>query len=60
MDSLIQGLEPFTVAYLNDLVIFRETWEDHSSYIRQDLCDNFYLALHTTASMLYKYIDYYV
>ena len=35
MDTLIDGLESFTAAYLDDLVIYSETWEDHLEHIQQ-------------------------
>ena len=37
MDRLIQGLEGFTAAYLDDLVIYSSTWEEHL----QQLCQVF-------------------
>ena len=35
LDTLIDGLESFTAAYLDDLVIYSETWEDHLEHIQQ-------------------------
>ena len=35
MDRLIQGLEGFTAAYLDDLVIYSSTWEEHLQHLRQ-------------------------
>ena len=35
MDRLIQGFEEFTSAYLDDLVIYSSTWEEHIEHIRQ-------------------------
>ena len=33
MDHLIQGLEGFTAAYLDDLVIYSSTWEEHLKHL---------------------------
>ena len=35
MDRLIQGLEGFTAAYLDDLVVYSSTWEEHLQHLRQ-------------------------
>ena len=35
MDRLIQGFEEFTSAYLDDLLIYSLTWEEHIEHIRQ-------------------------
>ena len=37
MDRLIQGLQEFASAYLDDLVIYSDSWEDHLLHIRQVL-----------------------
>lgn len=37
MDILIRGLETFTSIYLDDIVIFSETWEDHTKQVREVL-----------------------
>ena len=34
MDRLIQGMEAFTGAYLDDLVIYSQTWEEHLGHVR--------------------------
>jgi len=42
MDSVIRGLSEFSAAYLDDLVIFSKTWEDHLRHIElvlRRLCD---------------------
>ena len=36
MGSLIQGLEDLAEAYLDDIVVFSETWEEHLQHVRQD------------------------
>ena len=33
MDCLLHGLQSFSAAYLDDLVIFRETWEEHLKHL---------------------------
>ena len=33
MDCLIEGLEDFTAAYLDDLVIYSESWDEHLRHI---------------------------
>ena len=33
MDHLLRGVESFTAAYIDDLVIFSKTWEDHLQHI---------------------------
>ena len=35
MDKLIQGMEGYTAAYLDDLVIFSDSWERHLQHIRE-------------------------
>ena len=35
MDQVIQGLETFTAAYLDDLMVYSETFEKHLLYQRQ-------------------------
>ena len=37
MDHMLEGLEDFTAAYLDDLVIYSETWEDHLRHVRSVL-----------------------
>ena len=37
MGSLLQGMESFTGAYFDDLVVYSETWQEHHDYIRQVL-----------------------
>ena len=37
MDGVIAGLEDFTSTYLDDVVIFSNTWEDHLKHIRSTL-----------------------
>ena len=34
MDCLIEGLEDFTAAYLDDLVIYSESWDEHLQHIQ--------------------------
>ena len=34
MDSVIRGLESHVAVYLDDVVVFSETWENHLSHIR--------------------------
>ena len=34
MDTLIRGLESFTAVYLDDIIIFSETWKEHIQHIR--------------------------
>ena len=33
MDGVIAGLEDFTSTYLDDMIIFSNTWEDHCVYL---------------------------
>ena len=33
MDQLIRGLEGFTAAYLDDLVVYSLTWEEHVQHL---------------------------
>ena len=37
MDRLIQGLQGFASAYLDDLVIYSDSWEDHLQHLREVL-----------------------
>ena len=37
MDGLLRGLESFTSAYIDDIIIFSETWEDHIKHVREVL-----------------------
>ena len=37
MDHLIEGLENFTAAYLDDLVIYSENWRDHLQHVESVL-----------------------
>ena len=37
MDRVIQGLDEFAAAYLDDLIIFNETFDDHLKHIRRIL-----------------------
>ena len=37
MDRLLMGLEGYTVAYLDDLVIFSQSWTDHLKHLRSIL-----------------------
>lgn len=37
MDQVIHGLEEYTAAYLDDLIIFSETFEDHLKNIKEVL-----------------------
>ena len=37
MGSLLQGMESFIGAYLDDLVVYSETRQEHHDYIRQVL-----------------------
>ena len=34
MDEVIRGMSQFTSAYLDDLIMFSATWEDHLSHLR--------------------------
>ena len=34
MDKLLQGLEEYAAAYIDDLNIFSSSWEDHLNPIR--------------------------
>ena len=34
MDRLIQGLNGYSAAYLDDLVVYSETWEEHLEHLR--------------------------
>ena len=34
MDEVIHGMSQFTSAYLDDLIVFSATWEDHLSHLR--------------------------
>ena len=35
MDGIIRGIEEFTAVYLDDIIIFSETWEQHRVHIRE-------------------------
>ena len=37
MDSVIQGLDDYAAAYIDDLVIHSMTWEEHLSHIEEVL-----------------------
>ena len=37
MDKMIRGMGEFAASYLDDLVIYSRTWEEHLSHIRQVL-----------------------
>jgi len=37
MDKVVRGMEQFTAAYLDDLIIYSESWEDHLNHISQVL-----------------------
>ena len=37
MDSVLRGLEGFSAAYMDDVIIYSETWEDHLRHIDQVL-----------------------
>ena len=37
MDKVIRGLEQFTAAYLDDLIIYSESWNDHLKHISEVL-----------------------
>ena len=37
MDKVLHGLEDFSAAYLDDVIIFSESWEHHLQYLRQVL-----------------------
>lgn len=37
MDQILQGTREFAAAYLGDVVIFSETWEEHCRHLRQVL-----------------------
>ena len=37
MDQVLQGLEEFSAAYLDDVVIYSETWEEHLEHVRRVL-----------------------
>ena len=34
MDKVIRGMSQFASAYLDDLIVFSTTWEDHLAYLR--------------------------
>ena len=34
IDQLLDGLGDFTEAYLDDLVVFSETWQKHLSHLK--------------------------
>ena len=37
MDKLLMGLEGYIVAYLDDLVVFSQSWTDHLEHLRSIL-----------------------
>ena len=37
MDDMIRGLQSSVAVYLDDIVIYSETWEDHVEHIREVL-----------------------
>ena len=37
MDKVIRGMEQFTSAYLDDLIIYSKSWEDHKKHISEVL-----------------------
>ncbi|CAM4626935.1 unnamed protein product, partial [Lepidochelys olivacea] len=37
VDQLLRGMESFAVAYIDDICVFSQTWEDHVSQVRQVL-----------------------
>ena len=37
MDQVLHGVGDFAAAYLDDIVIFSETWEDHLTHARSVL-----------------------
>ncbi|CAM4584877.1 unnamed protein product [Lepidochelys olivacea] len=37
VDQLLRGMESFAVAYIDDICVFSQTWEDHVSQVRQAL-----------------------
>ena len=47
MDQVIRGMHKFASAYLEDLIIFHTTWEDHLTHLRAIALYNFH--------MLYNY-----
>ena len=37
MDNMIRGLETSVAVYLDDIVIFSETWDEHIGHVREVL-----------------------
>ena len=37
IDRLVDGLQDYSAAYLDDLVVFSSTWEDHLRQVREIL-----------------------
>ena len=37
MDGLLRGLEDHTAAYIDDIIIHSETWEEHMELVREVL-----------------------
>ncbi|CAM4581181.1 unnamed protein product [Lepidochelys kempii] len=37
VDQLLRGMESFAVAYIDDICVFSQTWEDHVSQVREVL-----------------------
>ena len=33
MDTLLQGMEEFTATYLDDLMVYSESWAEHRDHI---------------------------
>ena len=38
MDDIIRGIEDFTAVYLDDIIIFSKTWEEHLQHVQEVLC----------------------
>ena len=34
MDTVLRGLEPFCAAYIDDIVVYSDTWEDHLRHLQ--------------------------
>ena len=50
MDQVIRGMHKFASAYLDDLIIFSTTWEDHLTHLKAVLCQLQELGLTTKPS----------
>ena len=35
MDTVLQGFDSFSAAYLDDVIIYSNSWSDHLSYLQQ-------------------------